>query len=144
MSKREFAKAKRLIESKRYHDAIETLAHIDHSKAAQWIYRVEKLQDAQERRNRRNGCLIAVIAFFACFLLIAGWNWSIERQQAQHVRAACDLAALWEYQCDSDRILERYPASVDYCENNIHVADEHFIRAFMFCLVSEGAIQEGG
>lgn len=71
--KSDMTKAKKLIQAKRYDEAITLLATIDHPTADKWRERVESIIVAQARQKdetiSKRAAMMSFVYFFSCFLI---------------------------------------------------------------------------
>lgn len=125
-SKRDlYQQAQEHIKAKRYDDAIELLAQINHPKADAAIVRVEALRGVQKRegRNQIKTILLWIAGIIGGLFLVVligigvyfGSGQAARDQQRINVIFAC-MDVMSGYDCDVDTVLEQYPDAVADCD----------------------------
>lgn len=141
--KAKFARAKQLIDAKKYDDAITILAAIDHPRAMEWLKRIEALQGVGKRKQgkRVQSCLLAIGVFIVLLVIafgaIVAW-YRVYLSPRLNVSIACSYATSDGYTCDTDTIMANYPDAVKRCDEIHGYSQVTDFDAYAVCLRNEG------
>lgn len=142
--KREFARAKKLIDAKQYDKALEVLAHIDHPRATDWIKRVEILQASHNKQAAKKASSTVLVALLACTLsciavvIYASATYDETDKTRARVHTACIAASENPFSCNPDYIMEYHANAVAFCIAEIEPDTLLSDELLAVCLKMEG------